>query len=374
MRVLHLYAGNLYGGIETMLATVVRHAHAVPELQHEFGLSIRGRLWEELSSTGAEVHDLGPVRFSRPWSVMAARRNLAALLRERPFDAVITHACWPHAVFASAVRRFERVQLINWVHDALKGEHWLDRRAARTPPERVIANSHYTAAKVGNVFPTAECEVIYCPVERRIPEDPVTVRREVRAELGATEDETVIVQVSRMEAWKGHQLHLDALGKLRKLPDWKAWFVGGPQRPAERAYFESLQQTAQQLGVADRVHFLGQRSDVPRLLAAADIFCQPNTGPEPFGIVFVEALYAGLPVITTNCGGGAEIVTKKCGVLTQPGDAAALTAGLESLVVDKQRRKTLATAAPDRAQSLCDPKNQLGQLYASLSAAKGVLC
>ena len=57
-----------------------------------------------------------------------------------------------------------------------------------------------------------------------------------------------------------------------------------------------------------------QRDDVPRLLAAADIFCQPNLGPEPFGIGFVEALSAGLPVITTATGGALEIVDGDCGI------------------------------------------------------------
>ena len=69
------------------------------------------------------------------------------------------------------------------------------------------------------------------------------------------------------------------------------------------------------------MRFLGQREDVPRLMAAADVFCQPNTGPEPFGIVLVEALYAGLPVVTSGFGGAAEIVDQTCGVLTAPGDA-----------------------------------------------------
>ena len=58
-----------------------------------------------------------------------------------------------------------------------------------------------------------------------------------------------------------------------------------------------------------------------RLLAAADVFCQPNSGPEPFGIVFVEALYAGLPVIATAIGGAQEIVDAAC---MRSGDAGAL--------------------------------------------------
>jgi glycosyltransferase involved in cell wall biosynthesis len=53
------------------------------------------------------------------------------------------------------------------------------------------------------------------------------------------------------------------------------------------------------------------RSDVARLLAAADIHCQPNIGPEPFGITFIEALYAGLPLVTTSIGGAIEMSTAR---------------------------------------------------------------
>ena len=67
------------------------------------------------------------------------------------------------------------------------------------------------------------------------------------------------------------------------------------------------------------MRWLGQRRDVPELLAAADIYCQPNVGAEPFGIVFVEALYTGLPVVTTALGGALEIIDASCGVLVPPG-------------------------------------------------------
>ena len=120
-----------------------------------------------------------------------------------------------------------------------------------------------------------------------------------------------------------------------------------------------LRTAANRAGIADRVRFLGQRADVPRLMAAADVFCQPNIGPEPFGIVFVEALYAGLPVVTSGFGGATEIVDKTCGVLTTPGDAEALAAALRSLIQDPSRRQTLGAAGPGRARSLCDPARQL---------------
>ena len=82
------------------------------------------------------------------------------------------------------------------------------------------------------------------------------------------------------------------------------------------AYERELRAAAERLGIAARIKFLGQRDDVPSLMRAADVQCQPNAGPEPFGLVFVEALAAGLPVVTTRMGGPLEIVNASCGMLS----------------------------------------------------------
>ena len=115
--------------------------------------------------------------------------------------------------------------------------------------------------------------------------------------------------------------------------------------------------------------FLGERRDVPALMRAADLHCQPNTAPEPFGLAFVEALHAGLPVVTTAMGGALEIVTPSCGVLVPPGDADALEQALRALVVDPEARARLGSGGPARARELCDPGRQLAALAALTTLA-----
>jgi glycosyltransferase involved in cell wall biosynthesis len=166
-----------------------------------------------------------------------------------------------------------------------------------------------------------------------------------------------------MEPWKGHELLLDALAELGDTPGWVCWIAGGAQRPHEHQYLEGLRRKTDRLGLADRVRFLGQRPDVPRLMAAADLHCQPNTGPEPFGIAFVEALYAGLPVVTTALGGALEIVTERCGVLVPPADGKSLAAALARLIREEELRKRLGDAGPEQARNLCDPVRQLAGLH-----------
>src|SRR2546428_9819541 len=170
--------------------------------------------------------------------------------------------------------------------------------------------------------------------------------------MHAPQGATVIIQASRMESWKGHALHLEALHLLRGLPDWICWLVGGAERRQETEYLEELKRLAGRLGIADRVRFLGKRSDVPRLLSAADIYCQPNVKPEPFGIVFIEALYARLPIVTTALGGACEIVNGSRGIIVPPGGRLSLASSLRGLIIVPDLRAKVGGAAPDRAQEL----------------------
>ena len=371
MRLLHVYSGNLYGGIESILLTLTRQRATCPELESEVALCFEGRLIGELEAEGTPVHRLGEVRVSRPHSVRRARRALTALLETGRFDRVICHGAWPYAVFARTVRRAD-LPLVFWVHDVLSGRHWTERWAKRTTPDLAIANSHFTAASIRALYPTTPLAVVYAPVDtapsRLTPMD----RCVVRAELDTPQDAVVIVQASRMDAWKGHAVLLEALAALRDRPEWVCWQVGGAQRPLDTAYVDSLRDLASRLRLSDRVRFVGERTDVPRLLAAADIHCQPNISPEPFGIAFIEALAAGLPVVTSAIGGAIEIVDDSCGRLVSASDPVALSAALRGLAGDPEERARLGAAGRIRAHQLCNPTGQLKQLHATLVDMVGV--
>lgn len=369
MRVFHCYSGNLYGGIETLLATLARMRSLAPGMEPEFALCYEGRLSAELRGAGVPVHMLDAVQFRRPWTVLRARRRLARLLGERAPEVVVCHACWPHALCGPVVKRAGR-PLVFWMHDRAGGTHWAERQARRTAPELALVNSYATAETLPHLFPSARHAVLYYPVEPvgLAANERAEARARVRSALGTGSDDVVIVQASRLEPWKGHSLLIAALARLRTRTGWTAWLAGGAQRPHEQAYLERLQVEARAAGVAERVHFVGERSDVPQLLAAADIHCQPNTGPEPFGIAFIEALAAGLPVVSTRLGSAPEIVTEACGVLVPPDDPAALASALGSLIDDPEARARLGAAGPERAQQLCGPAAALGRLHTLLAS------
>ena len=375
LRVLHVSSGNLYGGVETALVTLARFRHLCPEMDQQFALCFEGRLSEELREAGVPVHRLNEVRASRPWTVRAARQRLRQVISEQKPDVVICHMFWSLAVFGPAARKAS-APLLFWAHDTSTGSRWLEQWARRASPDAIIGNSLYTQTTVSKFFPETPWHVLRYPVSQARSEEAAAHRPATRKELGVGNGTVVVLQVSRMEAWKGHLLHLEALSRIKDMPGWTCWIAGGPQRPEEEQYLGSLRKKAVELGIADRVQFLGQRSDVRTLLAAADIFCQPNQGPEPFGIVFIEALYAGLPLLTTAMGGPPEIIDDSCGILVEPGQPAQIAEALRRLIESPGLRDRLRQAGPSRARQLCDPGAQIHRLkdVAEQAARKVAVC
>jgi len=359
--ILHLHAGNRYGGVETVLATLARLRDLGPALEQHFAFCFEARLSAELTAAGVPVHLLGPVRISRPWTAWRARRRLKQLLRLQHFDAVICHMPWPLVIFGRTARA-EGSRLIFWAHGYHSGSSWLERMAKRTVPDWAISTSRFVGASVAKLYPHTPVEALYTPLALVEVPEAAPVRTAVRQEQGVQDGQVVILQVSRFESLKGHILHLQALSQLQSKSDWVCWFVGGPQNHEERLYFREVQETANRMGLAGRVRFLGQRSDVTRLLSAADIFCQPNQSPDAFGIVFVEALWAGRPVVTTALGGALEVINESCGILTEPGSPASLASALDRLVQSPELRSQLGHAGPARARQLCDPAAQMQAL------------
>jgi glycosyltransferase involved in cell wall biosynthesis len=356
--VLHLCAGNLYGGVERIVAECARSRALCASMRPSFAVAFDGRLAQEIESAGVRCERLGAARLSRPLTILRARRALARVLAGSHPDAVICHSSWIYAIAAPVVRRTP-AQLAIWIHDRVSGRPWPERWARLTPPDMVICNSRFTAATVPQMFPASRTDLVYAPVAAG---DDISAdsRAALRRSLGAAADEVVIAMASRFEEWKGHRPLVDALCGLQG--GWRAWIAGAPQRPHERELAASLRARIASAGLTERVQFLGERRDVAAVLRAADVHCQPNSGPEPFGLAFVEALYAGLPVVTTAMGGATEIVTGDTGILVPPGDVPALRAALQQLVNEPARRRALGAGGPARARLLCDPARQLQAL------------
>ena len=294
--VLHVHSGNLFGGIERAILTCVENLHLAPSIRFEFALCFAGKFSEELAAAEQSIHKLPEVRVRNPFSIVAARRNLARLLKQKQYDVVLCHSPWSHAVFAPVIRRAGIPELF-WAHARFTGKHWLERWSRLSKPGLVISNSDYSDGSISRIFPSVPHQILRCPVNSESTVLSPSERSRVRTEFNTPDNSVVVMQVSRMEAGKGHQQLLAAAASFPKNLNWFIWFVGGAQRDEERRYVEHLKAIAAELSVTERIRFAGHRNDVPRLLAAADLLCQPNTSPDSFGLVFVEALSQSLPCL-----------------------------------------------------------------------------
>jgi glycosyltransferase involved in cell wall biosynthesis len=345
--VLHVYVGNRFGGIETMLVTMARSPLFAGQ---SYALMYPGRLYEELRAAGADVVEIGGFRARTPWQAFGVRRRLAAELAARNVHTIVTHMAIPHALAAPLAGSRT---LVYYAHEYHKGTHWSERwaRLGRWP-DRVVAGSAFDAESVPSIFPGLSPRVVYYAAELA-PRASESERALVRQELATPEQHRVILSAARLTPYKGHEVMIEALGLLRGRTDWTAWIAGAPQIPEEVELYARLKARVNALSIADRVRFLGERRDVPRLSAAADLACQANVGPEPFGLCFVEALAAGMPVVTSGIGGALEIVTPELGELVPPADAPALARGLARCMDSSEKSAAARRFGPERARELC---------------------
>jgi glycosyltransferase involved in cell wall biosynthesis len=162
--------------------------------------------------------------------------------------------------------------------------------------------------------------------------DPSTEGRAVREELSIPPSAPIVTCIARVFREKGQQDLLSALAMLRRdVPDARLLIVGRDY-PAGTHHSDDLRRMARGLGILDAVHFLGQRRDIPAILAATDVYAMPSY-TEPFGLVYAEAMAMKRPVVALDEGGAPEVVEhEKSGFLCARGDIAALAGRIQQLL------------------------------------------
>jgi glycosyltransferase involved in cell wall biosynthesis len=183
----------------------------------------------------------------------------------------------------------------------------------------------------------------------------------LRAELGL--DGLPIVGVfGRITQWKGQDVVLRALVNV---PSVMAVFVGEEE---DLSSADKLRLLARELGVADRVRFLGFRKDVPQLMRAVDCIVHVPIDPEPFGRVVVEGMLAGRPVIATHAGGIPEIIENGVsGILITPGNPGELAEALRRIFSDPARAAEMAANAQQGALLRFSDKRMLSEIERHVS-------
>ena len=269
--------------------------------------------------------------------------RLAGRLRRLRPDLVHTNSL-KAAIYGGLAARLAGVPVVWHVRDRIAEEYLpsaavgLVRGLARWVPAGIIANSRSTLDTLGPL----PCPAAVVPS----PIDPALLDR-VRPPRG--DRPFTVVMVGRLAPWKGQRVFLEAFSKAFPRGPERALVVGGALF-GETDYERELHALVARLGLADRVEFTGFIDDVAGQLDRADALVHASVIPEPFGLVVVEGMAAGLPVIAADAGGPAEVITNRVdGLLCAPGDVDALATALQGLAVDEDLARRLSASAQTRA-------------------------
>ena len=176
-------------------------------------------------------------------------------------------------------------------------------------------------------------------------EDIQVARRQLRAELGLTEDALLLGMVCRLVEQKGIPYALEATRRIRsEFPAAHLVIAGDGEKAAE------LRRLASALGIADRVHWLGWRNDAADLMAAFDILLAPSLW-EGFGLVLLEAMSRRVPVIASRVSAIPEVVLHgETGILIEPRDVDALAKAIARLLNDRALCKYMGLLGATRLE------------------------
>jgi glycosyltransferase involved in cell wall biosynthesis len=315
LRVMFMQTDMRIGGAEMLTANILRRMNRerfAPEL---CCLKERGELGEQLAAEILVHNGLLRGKYDlRVWP------RLTSLLRSRETDAVITVGAGDKMFWGRLAARRVGVPV---VLSALHSTGWPDGvgRLNRlltpiTDSFIAVAESHgrFLAKNLG--IDDSKVAVVPNGVDTR-RFSPISDIAAIRGELGIGATDPVVGIVAALRPEKNHELFLEMARRvLQQLPATRFLIVGdGPRRAA-------LENRTQELGIAERILFVGSRGDVPRMLAAMDVFAlTSHIEANPLSIL--EAMSVGRPVVATNVGSIHEAtVDGQTGFLVTPGDAA----------------------------------------------------
>jgi glycosyltransferase involved in cell wall biosynthesis len=371
MNVLFLNDTGLIGGAERCLLDLL----AVLDREVEPLVACpRGPLLHAVAALGIEAVPmrtaaaglrLHPGRTPRAVAQLALLSVAArSLTRDRGTELIHANTLRSCLVAAGA-RRLGAPPVAAFVHDALGAgrAEALTSRVVRSHASVLFANSAYSADRFGIDIDDPRRRVVFNPIDLSAFDADRLSGRAARAALGLDPDDLVLAVVAQITPWKRQRDALEIVDALtrdhphvRLLVVGQVKFVGPATRYDNRAYLGALRRLVRERSLEDRVEWLGERADVPAILAATDVLLAPSL-EEPFGRAVIEGMAMGCLVVASAVGGPAETITDGVdGLLLPPGDppswAAAIGAALaDSEVANAMRRAARRTAARfDRQQ------------------------
>lgn len=263
------------------------------------------------------------------------------------------------------------------VHVHVKAETWLRPTVRRVMhrADALIGVSEFVAESIRELIgPGSAVWAVLNGLEIENWSDVEVDVASLRAELGIPPCALVVVSASRLFRFKGQHELLAAIPQVKEagFTDVCVVIVGADDPrtvPGEGSYSDLLRRMRDELGLVDNVVFTGWRSDVRELMLLSDVYAMPSF-EEPFGMVFVEAMFLRRPVVALANGGTLEVVEHEhSGLLSPPGDTQSLAAHLIRLLGDPELRARMGEHGRRRVAEFLNAErmaDDVARVYAEL--------
>lgn len=317
-----------------------------------------GPMVEEVATLGIGVEVVPTGRFREVHRFAAATARMARTMRRRRPD-VIAHWLTRAQVYGAPAAALAGLsgRSVWFQRHLVDGSDWMDRVATRLPARAVGTPSAQAAARQASTLrPSRPTFWVHNGIE--IP-PPVPGERldELRGRYGLDPGRPVLGIVGRLQPWKGQHRFLQALALLRERGvDVQGLVVGGTQHGVAPDYPAQLDALTADLGLAGAVTFTGQVADPQSHFALCDIAVSASD-EESFGLVLLEAMAHGVPLVAVDHGGPGEILRDgETGILVPGAEPGQLADGIARLLSDPALRERIAerSAADVRARFTAD--------------------
>lgn len=344
-RVLYVNHTARVSGAERTLLDLLR---ALPDDVSPVVASPHGRLGEQVRELGIEHLPVRESDLSLKLDLRATSKAMLQLVRAGGEAGRLARRVKADFVHAFSIRAGlgcglgSDAPLVVHAHDAL-GAGAASRGVAEVISRRarlILAASPFVAERLPKGRWRAPVTVVDNPVDVDSFDPARASPTAVRAELGIPDSAYVATVVGQITPWKGQDLALRAVaGLVERGLDVHLLVVGEPvftsrlTRHDNLAYERSLGDLQHALGLDGRAHFLGEREDVPDLLACTDLTLVPSW-EEPFGRIVVESMAMEVPVLATSCGGPPLILCDGGGITLAPDEPAPWVDAAERMLLD----------------------------------------
>ena len=322
--------------------------------------SVETVAWPEASlhgkGSGPAKHSLGRELRRLVRRELPLARRIAGEIRAGGYDLVHTNDN-PRGdrsiIMAAGLARIPSVSHVRFIHQfsrLIDGtlSHWVNRYVYMSEAIRETFEQDVGRPMDGSV--------IYDPLTVPDADDLSVAARNIRTELGI-DGVPVVTNVARIVPWKGLHVFIESLpAVIERHPELAALIVG--DLGSDPNYTNRLERMALDLGIADRVHFVGFRPDTYAIMAASDVVVHSSIHPEPFGRVVIEAMAVGTPIVAMRAGGPLESVDDGVsGLLVSPDRSPEMAAAIDRILSDASfagrigeegKRRVKARHAPSR--------------------------